>query len=91
MWSAITKIAAWLLGLITGPKDATLAQVTDSNARAQEQLTQERDINANLSQASAARTDADAGVVRAVASQTADNDPDLNAALRAQFPGQFRD
>lgn len=91
MLSAITKIIAWVLGLFQKPSDPTLAQVVDSNARAQEQLTQERTVNASLSQAAAARTDADAGVVRAVASQTADNDPGLNAALKQQFPGQFRD
>lgn len=91
MLSAFLKIIAWVTGLFGPKSDPTLAQVVDSNARAQDQLAQERNANASLSQAAVARADADAGIVRAVASQAADNDPGLNAALKQQFPGQFRD
>ena len=91
MLSAILKIIAWVTGLFGPKSDPTQVQLADSNARAQEQLTQAENTNANLEKSASAVSAADAGIVRAVASQVADNDPGINAALKQQFPGQFRD
>lgn len=89
-WSAILDIIASVLGFFKPKTDPTQVQLADSNARAQEQLTQAENTNATLSQASAARADADAASMRAVVGDTSPEvDAAANERLRQQFPGEL--
>jgi hypothetical protein len=92
MLSAILKIIAWVTGFLQPKSDPTQVQLADSNARAQEQLTQAENTNATLSQAAAARANADAASMRAVVGNTSPEvDAAANERLRQQFPGEFGD
>jgi hypothetical protein len=87
MWSAIFGLPARLLPMLFGRKVANLAEVADSNARAQERLGQQEAANEVLTKAGAARADADAriaGVLRSDSESAAD-------ALKREFPNDFRD
>ena len=75
-----------VLGSIFGHKDPSVADLADSNARAQERLGQQEAANAVVTNASTARADADAVIVRDV-----QQGPEANAALKRDFPGDFRD
>lgn len=64
MFTAIINLLARLLPMLFGRKAANLAEVADSNARAQEQLGQQEAANEVLTRTGAARADADARVLR---------------------------
>lgn len=89
MWSFAATFVTWLLGLIRGSKQATTEQMAASNATAQTELTQEENADANLAQASAARSAADAASLSIVTKPGATN-ADTIAALKAKFPDAYR-
>lgn len=91
----ILAALASLLGLgwkvyssLTDKKDPTTDQLVDSNARAQDQLQQEREANAVNTKADAARITGDAAVLHTLsATKPGAVDGAANAAIAKQFPG----
>lgn len=87
MWKLLSKILGWFLNR----GEANIVEITDSNARAQEQLTKEREANALGTKAANVRSDADDRVVRALTDGEDTSDAARKAKLREQFPDAFRD
>ena len=91
MFSILGSLLTWVLGLFFGKKDGPkIEEIAASNATAQAELTQEHAANVVITQASAARASADAGIVRAESAAPDQSDASVNAALKQQFPGDFR-
>ena len=93
MFSIISALLSWLLSRFFGkagaPKDA---EVAASNATSQAELTQEEAANAIISKGAATAADANARVVRDLAEHKGDStDAGTNAALKRDFPADFRD
>lgn len=92
--SAAISFLFGLLGKIMGgffaKKDAGIAEVADSNARAQERLNQQEVANELHRKAAAARNDAQSRVVRAITKGERGADTAADRLAR-EFPDAFRD
>lgn len=89
--SFITGLLGKLLGGLFGHKELSAADLADSNARAQEQLHQEKASNEILTKAADARADADARIERMPigTGNIVSSDPD--AAINRDIDGHYRD
>lgn len=91
MIAAILSLLAKLLPMFFGNKGADLAELADSNARAQEQLASAETANEVEVKANTARNDAADRVLRIVTDGTSPTDAAVKAKLKQQFPDEFRD
>lgn len=90
IFSFLLGLLGKLIGGFFAKKDAGLAEVADSNARAQERLNQQEVANELHRKAAAARNNAQSRVVRSIA--TGEHSPDATAdRLAREFPDAFRD
>lgn len=87
----VSGLLGKLMGGLFGSKDPTPVDLADSNARAQEQLTQEKASNAILTKAADARANADARLERMPVGtgNIVTSDPD--AAINHDPDGHYRD
>jgi len=75
MFTIIGDLLTWILGFVFHKADPKIQDIAASNATAQTQLVEQENANATLVKAAAARTDADATVVREQAAHKLDSDP----------------
>ena len=91
MFSIFGSILSWVLSRFFGRAgEPSATAVAASNATATTELAEQEARNEITSKASAARNDANARVVRVLADKPAD-DASTVAALKKQFPDDFRD
>lgn len=92
MWTAIVKLLGFVWGLVFPPKgDPSTDQLVDSNARAQDQLAEEKTANAIDSQADATRIAGDTAVLHDLtATQPGAVDGAANTAIKHDLPDAFR-
>jgi hypothetical protein len=98
IFSFVAGLLGKVLGSLFGKKDPTPVELAASNATAQTELVEQETASAIVEKASIARANADARVVRVVSGGSgsgetpgADRSASVNAELRKQFPGDFRD